>query len=92
MTVRPRGRGALRTPREPDSAPSISRYSVTVIAEIRVVPGSVVSVITKNQDDQSWTPSNEGFVLLRQVSALLWRTFEPKHPFTPAPGSERYKP
>jgi len=52
----------------------------------------VVSVITKNQDDQSWTPSNEGFVLLRQVSALLWRTFEPKHPFTPAPGSERYKP
>ena len=29
------------------SAPSISIYSVTVIAKIRVVPGSVVSVITK---------------------------------------------
>jgi len=52
----------------------------------------VVSVITKNQDDESWTPGNEGFVLLREVSALLWRTFEPRHPFTPAPGSERYKP
>jgi beta-lactamase class A len=52
----------------------------------------VVSVITKKQQDESWTPSNEGFVLLRKVSALLWRTFEPRHPFTPAPGAERYKP
>jgi beta-lactamase class A len=52
----------------------------------------VVSVITKLQDDQRWTPENEGFVLLRKASALLWRTFEPKHPFTPLPGTERYKP
>jgi len=31
-------------------------------------------------------------VLLRQVSALLWSTFEPRHPWTPAPGVERFKP
>ena len=52
----------------------------------------VFCVITKNQTDESWAPGNEGFTLLRKVSALLWKTFEPKHPFTPAPGSERYKP
>lgn len=52
----------------------------------------VFCVITKNQADESWGPGNEGFTLLRRVSALLWKTFEPKHPFTPAPGSERYKP
>ena len=32
----------------------------------------VVSVITKNQEDQSWVDSNEGYVLLRNVSRLLW--------------------
>ena len=37
-------------------------------------PGNdyVVSVITKNQEDQSWDEDNEGFVLLRNVSRLLW--------------------
>lgn len=51
----------------------------------------VFSVITKNQADTSWVPSNEGFTLLRNVSALLWRTFEPRHPWHPAPGVARYK-
>ena len=37
-------------------------------------PGNdyVVSVITKNQEDQSWGEDNEGYVLLRNVSRLLW--------------------
>ena len=52
----------------------------------------VFCVITKNQQDTTWTPANEGYVLLRRVSALLWRHFEPKHPWTPAPGAERFKP
>ena len=52
----------------------------------------VFSVITKGQVDSSYTKGNEGFVLLRNVSALLWSTFEPKHPWTPAPGVERFKP
>jgi beta-lactamase class A len=49
-------------------------------------------VITKGQADESWAPGNEGYLLARRVSALLWRRFEPKHPFTPAPGAERFKP
>jgi beta-lactamase class A len=52
----------------------------------------VFCVITKNQQDQSWEAGNAGFVLLRRVSALLWQYFEPKHPWTPAPGADRFKP
>lgn len=52
----------------------------------------VYCVITKAQEDTSWTASNEGFVLLREVAALLWRTFEPAHPWRPSPGAERYRP
>ena len=52
----------------------------------------VFCVITKNQADTSWEPGNEGYVLLRQVSAFLWRSFEPKHPWSPAVGAEKWKP
>jgi len=52
----------------------------------------VFCVITKNQEDQSERPENEGYILLRRVSALLWKHFEPDHPWAPAPGAERYKP
>ena len=37
----------------------------------------VFCVITNNQEDKSWEDDNEGFVLLRDVSKLLWEYFEP---------------
>lgn len=43
----------------------------------------VFTVITKNQADQSWEADNAGFVLLRDVSHLLWQHFEPDAPWTP---------
>jgi beta-lactamase class A len=52
----------------------------------------VYCVITKNQADHSYDHGNAGFVLLRQVSALLWRTFEPKHPWSPSAGAGDLKP
>lgn len=52
----------------------------------------VFSVITKNQQDTTYVPANEGYALLRAVSALLWQHFEPKHPWQPAPGAELLKP
>jgi beta-lactamase class A len=52
----------------------------------------VFSVITREQEDQRWVPDNEGYALIRRVSALLWDTFEPKHPWSPAPGVETFKP
>lgn len=51
----------------------------------------VFAVITKGQEDTSYGMDNEGYVLLRRVSALLWRTFEPKHPWSPDPGAAKYK-
>jgi beta-lactamase class A len=37
----------------------------------------VFSIITKNQKDQSWEPTNAGWLLAKNVSALLWKHFEP---------------
>ena len=52
----------------------------------------VFSVITKDNADTSWAPTNEAWVLTRRISALLWRHFEPKHPWQPAPGAELLAP
>jgi len=52
----------------------------------------VFSVITKGQVDSSYAGDNAGYVLLRKVSALLWSSFEPRHPWTPAPDAVRFKP
>jgi beta-lactamase class A len=38
----------------------------------------ILAIFTKNNIDQSWTRNNEGWVLARKVSALLWDYFEPK--------------
>ncbi len=44
----------------------------------------VFCVITKNQKDESWTATNEGYVLMRDVSRMLWKYFEPKDDWKPA--------
>ncbi|AQG77967.1 serine hydrolase [Spirosoma montaniterrae] len=50
----------------------------------------VFCLMTKNQQDESWERANEGFTLLRTVSALLWRHFEPKSTWKPAVGHEKW--
>lgn len=52
----------------------------------------VFAITTKNQRDTSYREENEGYVIIRALSALLWREFEPKHPFTPDPDARRFKP
>ncbi len=52
----------------------------------------VFCIMTKDQEDTSWEPPNEGWVLIRRVSALLWRHFEPRRPWQPAEGAGTYKP
>jgi beta-lactamase class A len=52
----------------------------------------VFAVITRNQQDTSYAATNAGYVLLRRVSALLWRTFEPGRPWAPAPAAAALKP
>jgi beta-lactamase class A len=50
----------------------------------------VFCVITKNQKDERWAPDNEGYVLLRNVSRLLWNYFEPDSQWKPAVNSEEW--
>ena len=52
----------------------------------------VFSIITKDQADSSYDATNAGWVLIRKVSAICWKRFEPTMPFTPAEGVERFKP
>ncbi len=35
----------------------------------------IFSIITKNQQDQSWEPDNGGWVLARKLAALLWEQY-----------------
>lgn len=50
----------------------------------------VFCVISKNQQDTSWQYANEGYVILRDISGLLWKHFEPRGTWQPALGSEKY--
>ena len=50
----------------------------------------VFCIITKNQKDQRWENDNEGYVLIRRVSRMLWEYFEPGAKWKPLPGSERW--
>jgi beta-lactamase class A len=50
----------------------------------------VFCVISKNQEDKSWKHDNEGYVLLRDISRILWQHFEPDYEWKPAEGGEKY--
>jgi beta-lactamase class A len=64
-------------------------------SEVLLVDGPsgswVLCVMTRDQEDRSWRHGNEGFQLLRDVASAVWRRFEPGHPWSPAPGAERYR-
>lgn len=50
----------------------------------------VFCVITKNLQDKRWTYTNEGYVLIRQVSRILWNYFEPDYKWAPATKLEEW--
>ncbi|HEY0743287.1 MAG TPA: serine hydrolase [Chryseosolibacter sp.] len=50
----------------------------------------VFCVITKNQQDERWEPDNEGYVIIRKISSLLWNHFEPDSKWQPAKGIEAW--
>jgi beta-lactamase class A len=64
--------------------------SEVVLVEGRNGP-FVFCVITKNQEDQSWTKENEGYVLLRAVARLLYERYEPQDAWRPAEGHQRFE-
>ncbi len=50
----------------------------------------VFSVITKNLTDTSWKPANEGWMLIKHLSALLYHYYNPADHWRPAPGMEKW--
>lgn len=50
----------------------------------------VFCVATKNQQDQAWEKDNEGYVLIRKLSAIIWNHFEPKSDWKPLQESEKF--
>ena len=50
----------------------------------------VFCVMTKNQKDQRWEHDNEGYVLIRKISRLLWETFEPESKWSPPAAMDRW--
>lgn len=51
----------------------------------------VFCIATKDQKDTSWAPDNEGWVLIKALSKMLWNYFEPGSEWSPAPGMEAYQ-
>lgn len=49
----------------------------------------VFSVMTKENADSGYVGTNEGWEVARKLSAMLWKYFEPKHPYTPPQGQFR---
>lgn len=50
----------------------------------------VFCITTKNQQDQTWQKQNEGYVLIRKISALIWDHFEPKSKWKPVDGADQF--
>jgi beta-lactamase class A len=50
----------------------------------------VFCISTKNNKDQSWNDDNEAWKLTRQIAALLWRHFNPKDNWQPAPDADKF--
>jgi beta-lactamase class A len=51
----------------------------------------VYCVMTKNQQDQRWEHDNEGDVLLRSVSRMLWKYFNPDSDWNSQPDNEKWR-
>lgn len=51
----------------------------------------VFCITTKNQTDERWKPDNEGRVLLRTISRLIWTHYEPKDDWKPLDRSAEWQ-
>ena len=62
--------------------------------EVMVVKGDkslyLLSIFSKNNKDERWTPDNEAWILIRKISDLLWNHYEPRDKWAPAPGTELF--
>jgi beta-lactamase class A len=66
-----------------------SRSDAGIIAS----PGGIyaVAVFTSENLDTSWSETNEAEANIREVSRILWKHFNPSHPYDPPAGSENFR-
>lgn len=69
---------------------SVSRSKSEVVLVNAPSGDYVFCVMTKNQADAGNASDNDGFVLLREVSRILYNHFEPEDEWTPNADMERY--
>jgi beta-lactamase class A len=50
----------------------------------------VFCVIAKNQQNKGTEYDNDGYVLIRDVSRMLWQHFEPDSTWQPEPDAKRW--
>lgn len=50
----------------------------------------VFCVATRHQQDRRWEDDNEGYVVIRRLSRVLWQHFEPGSKWTPHPDDRRW--
>ncbi|WP_268036320.1 serine hydrolase [Algoriphagus sp. PAP.12] len=50
----------------------------------------VVAIFTDHNEDTSWSHNNEAWELTRKITHLVWNHFNPKNPYSPAAGSQKY--
>lgn len=50
----------------------------------------ILSVYTNNNEDTRWKSDNEGELLIRKVSRMVWKHFNPESDWEPAPGSDQF--
>lgn len=70
----------------------VSRSRAEVVLVNAPTGDYVFAVLTRDQTDTSDGRENQGYVLIREVSRLLWDEFVPNQPWDPVEGAERYYP
>ncbi|MDF2158558.1 serine hydrolase [Algoriphagus sp. CAU 1675] len=51
----------------------------------------VCAILTKNNEDQSWSYTNEAWELTRKLSRLIWNHFNPNHPYYASEKMKKYQ-
>ncbi len=52
----------------------------------------ILTIYTDSQKDQRWTSENEGDNAIIRIAGLVWNTLNPKMPYSPPAGYEKFVP
>jgi beta-lactamase class A len=52
----------------------------------------ILTIYTDNQKDQRWVPESEAEVAVRKMCGIIWNTLNPKRPYNPPVGYQKFLP